>query len=173
MKSLLLLAFALFISALPLPAQIGDDSDTPPPPNSTVITSDELRSDQNTHISVFTGKVVVVGTNFHMTCKEMTVYFTTDNKVDHLVAIGDVIITQPDRVTHCGHAEYYRDADTFILTDQPIIREPKNTLQGTKITIDRKTGKLTTEGGKTTVTIQDQNLGTSAGTGTATPSDAK
>ena len=36
-----------------------------PPPGSTVITSDELHSDQVNHTSVFTGKVVVVGTNFN------------------------------------------------------------------------------------------------------------
>jgi lipopolysaccharide transport protein LptA len=170
-------AFALIVAAMPLVAQVGDDSDsdTAAPPGSTVITSDELHSDQNTHISVFSGKVVVVGTNFHMTCQEMTVYFTTDNKVDKLVAIGDVIITQPDRVTHCGHAEYYHDSDTFVLTDQPVILDHKNQVKGPRITIDRKTQKMTVEGGRTTVIMQDSNLGsTSTNSTSATPpSDAK
>ena len=52
-----------------------------------------------------------------MTCQEMTVYFTNDNKVDTIIATGDVIITQPDRVTHCGHAEYFHDDDKFVLTE--------------------------------------------------------
>ena len=69
--------------------------------------------------------MVVVGTNFKMTCQEMTVYFTTDNKVDTIVATGDVIITQPDRVTHCGRADYFHDEDKFILTDQPVIHDHK------------------------------------------------
>ena len=96
-----ILSVVLLMAWTPLPAQTTDDSDTetPPPPGATVITSDELHSDQQNHISIFTGKVVTVGTNFRMTCQEMTVYFTNDNKVNKIVATGDVIITQPDRIT--------------------------------------------------------------------------
>jgi hypothetical protein len=73
------LCLGLVMVWTPVPAQTPDDTDTdtaPPPPGSTVITSDELHSDQNTHVSVFTGNVITVGTNFTMTCQEMTVNFT-------------------------------------------------------------------------------------------------
>jgi len=176
MKFLLLSVFTLLMASLPLPAQIGDDTDTPPPPGSTVITSDELHSDQTTHVSIFTGKVIVDGTNFHMTCQEMTVYFTADNKVEHLVAVGDVVITQPDRVTHCGHAEYFHDSDTFVLTDQPVIYDHKNIVRGPKIIINRQTQKMTVEGGRSTVTLQNQDMGPSSSSSSTTPapsSDAK
>ena len=174
MKFPFLLVFALLIVSVPLPAQIGDDTDTAPPPGSTVIRSDELHSDQNSHTSVFTGNVIVDGTNFHMTCHEMTVIFTTDNKVDHIVAVGDVVITQPDRVTNCGHAEYWHDSDTFILTDQPVILDHKNKVAGPKIIINRQTQKMTVEGGRSTVTLPDQNLGSSTNAASATlPTDAK
>jgi len=64
-----LISVGLLLAWTPLPAQTADDTDTetPPPPGATVITSDELHSDQQTHISVFTGRVVAVGTNFRMT----------------------------------------------------------------------------------------------------------
>jgi lipopolysaccharide transport protein LptA len=156
----------LFLSALllpwtPAPAQTDDNPETPPPAGSTVITSDELHSDQVAHNSIFTGNVVVVGTNFRMTCQEMTVYFTNANKVDKIVAVGEVVITQPDRVTHCGHAEYYQDKDTFVLTDQPVIYDHKNEVHGVRITIDRSTQKMTVDGGKSRVLISDENLGSS------------
>ena len=158
----LLLTVALLAWA-PAHAQTADDTETPPPPaGSTVITSDELHSDQTTHISVFTGNVVVVGTNFKMTCHEMTVYFTTANKVDKMVATGDVIITQPGRVTHCGHAEYFHDEDKFILTDQPTILDNKQTLSSSIITIYRTTQKLVTGGGRTTVTIPSESMGSNS-----------
>ena len=144
----------------PLPAQTMDDANPEtPPPGSTIITSDELHSDQNTHISIFTGKVVVVGNQFRMTCHEMTVYFTTDNKVDRIVSTGDVVITQPDRVTHCGHAEYFHDADTFVLTDQPVILNGKDEIHSTRITINRTTQKMTTDGGRTTVILGPDSMG--------------
>ena len=129
------------------------------PAGSTVITSDELHSDQVAHTSIFTGKVVVVGTNFRMTCQEMTIYFTNDNKVDKMVATGDVIITQPDRVTHCGHAEYFHTEDKFVLTDSPVILDHKNEVHGTRITIERTTQKMTVDGGRSKVPIRDESLG--------------
>jgi lipopolysaccharide transport protein LptA len=154
------LSIVLLMAWAPLPAQTTDDSDIETPaPGSTVITSDELHSDQQNHISVFTGKVVAVGTNFKMTCQEMSVYFTTDNKVDKIVSTGDVVITQPDRVTHCGHAEYLHDADTFILTDQPVILDHKNEIHGTRITIERTTQKMTVDGGRSTIILGPGSMG--------------
>ena len=154
------LSIVLFMAWAPLPAQTTDDSTTEtPPPGSTVIYSDEGHFDQNTHINVFTGNVVVIGTNFKMTCQEMTVYSTKDNKVDRIVSTGDVIITQPDRVTHCGHAEYFHDTDTFVLTDQPVILNGKDEVHGTRITIERTTQKMTVDGGRSTFILGPGSMG--------------
>ena len=163
-----LLALALLLTAAPLPAQTDDSGDeTPPPPGSTVITADELHSDQANHQSVFTGKVIAVGTSFRLTCQEMTVFFTNDNKVDRIVATGDVIITQPDRITHCGHAEYFRDEDKFVLTDQPVIYDHKNKIAGPQITIYRTTQKMEVTGGRSQTIIANENMGASAAPTTA------
>jgi lipopolysaccharide transport protein LptA len=142
MKFPLRLLFSLLglLAMSPLWAQTaGTDSPEPTtaPPGSTVITSDELHSDQTTHTSIFTGNVIVIGTSFRMTCSEMTVFFTTTNKVDKIVATGDVVINQPNRVTRCGHAEYFQDEDKFILTDSPIVHDGQNIVQGARITIYR------------------------------------
>jgi len=160
LSSIIVSLFAVLMSAIPVSAQVDDTNpETPPPAGSTVITSDELHSDQVAHTSIFTGKVIVVGTNFRMTCQEMTVYFTNDNKVDKIVSTGDVIITQPDRVTHCGHAEYYREKDEFVLTDSPVILDHKDEVHGTRIIIDRPSQKMTVDGGRSKVIINDQSLG--------------
>jgi lipopolysaccharide transport protein LptA len=160
MKSLALFVLAAALMTTPLCAQLADDTstDVQPPAGSTLIMSDELHSDQNTHQSVFTGKVVVVGQNFHMTCQQMTVFFTNDNKVSKIIATGDVVITQPDRVTHCGHAEYTQDNDTFVLTEEPVIYNGKTKVEGTRITINRQTQQMQTDQGRTTVTIQNSDM---------------
>ena len=85
--------------------------------------------------------------------------FSSDNKVTKLVATGDVVITQPDRVTHCGHAEYFRDTDTFVLTDQPVILNGKDEIHGTRITIERTTQKMTVDGGRSTVILGPGSMG--------------
>jgi lipopolysaccharide transport protein LptA len=151
----------------PSPAQDMDatGADTAPA-GSTVITADELRSDEATRTSIFTGNVVVTGTNFNMTCQEMTVIFTKDNKVDNILAIGNVIITQPDRITHSGQAQYFSDEDKFVLTDQPVINDHKNEVSATKITIYRANQKMITEGRSKVVII---NGGPGSGTPTPTP----
>jgi lipopolysaccharide transport protein LptA len=168
-----LLSVAVLLMWTPSPAQTADDSsaETTVTPGSTVITSDELHSDQANHVSVFSGNVIVVGVNFRMTCLEMTVYFTNDNKVQRIVSTGDVVITQPDRVTHCGHAEYLRDTDTFDLTDQPVILDHKNKVFGPEIIIERTTQKMTVKGGRSTTVISSESMGSApASTKTTTPS---
>jgi lipopolysaccharide transport protein LptA len=160
LRPLPLFFVAMLLAWAPLPAQMTDDSNSDtPPPGGTIITSDELHSDQNTHISIFTGNVVVVGNQFKMTCQEMTVYFTKENKVEKIVSTGDVIITQPDRVTHCGHAEYFRDDDKFILTDQPVILDHKNRVSGPRITIFRTNQKMIVDGGRSTTVISNESMG--------------
>ena len=121
-------------------------AETPPPAGSTVVTSAELHMDQMTHTAIFTGNVVVVGSEFHMTCEAMTVYFTAVNKINTIVAQGNVIILQPGRITHCGHAIYYRDDDKFVLTEEPDILDNNNEIQAPEITIYRTKKSLFTKG---------------------------
>jgi lipopolysaccharide transport protein LptA len=145
------LLFCFLLPAAFCRAQDVNDSDTNAPPGSTIITSDELHSDQATHTSVFTGNVLVTGTNFTLTCLEMTVIFDKDNKIEHIIATGGVVINQPDRVTHSDQADYYKADDKFVLTGRPVIVDHKNQLSAPVITIYRTTQQLITSGsGKTT-----------------------
>jgi len=150
----LLAAVALILSTSYLPAQDTNAADTPPP-NSTVITSDELRMDKESNTAVFTGNVLVVGTNFNMKCQEMTVFFTKDSKVDNILSKGDVVIQQPGRITHSGQAQYFHDEDKFVLTDQPTILDNKNQISAPKIIIFRTKQSLLTEGRTKTTLVQD------------------
>jgi lipopolysaccharide transport protein LptA len=163
----LLIAALLLTCSLAVQAQTPDAGGTEaPPPGSTVITSDELHSDQLNHVSTFTGSVVVTGSSFNMACDEMKVIFTKDGKVDHIIASGNVVITQPGRITHSGQCEYFREDDKFVLTDEPVIVQDKNKLSAPKITIYRTTQTLETSGKSTTV------LGNGGGLGSSTPASA-
>ncbi|MCE0496647.1 MAG: LptA/OstA family protein [Methylacidiphilales bacterium] len=126
-----------------------------PLPGSTVITSDDLHMDQATHTAVFTGNVVTTATNFKMTCQEMTVNFTNDNKVDTITSKGDVVITQPGRVTHSGQAQYFHDEDKIVLTDSPVINDNGNVISAPKIIIFRTKQSLYTEGPTKTILPQE------------------
>jgi lipopolysaccharide export system protein LptA len=158
----LLFFLVLTLGSVHLQAQ---DASTPAP-GSTVVTSDELHVDQENHTAIFTGNVLVTGNNYNLKCQEMTVLFTKDNKIDHIIAKGDVVIEQPDRIAHCGQADYFRDEDKFVLTDQPSIIDNKNQIEAPKITIYRTTQQMITEGRTTTKLVQG------IGSGTPPPSPA-
>ena len=173
----LLCLLALAAAVTHSPAQDAPSTDATgeptPPPGSTVITSDELHMDQDSHTSVFTGNVVVTGTNFKMTCQEMTVNFTNDNKVDIITAKGDVVIIQPGRITHSGQGQYFHDDDKFILTDSPIINDNGNIISAPKITIFRTKQSLYTEGPTKTIIGQDHGLDSNPNSAAPTDSTAK
>jgi lipopolysaccharide transport protein LptA len=153
-----LLFAALLMMAVPAAraqtADIADTGEETPAPGNTLIQSDELHMDQVTHIAVFTGNVVVTGTNFSMKCQEMTVNFDKEGKVDTILAKGDVEIVQPGRVTHSGQAVYTRDDDKFVLTDQPSIIDNKNKVAAPKIIIYRTKQSMYTEGRTDTIISQ-------------------
>jgi len=166
----LLLSLLLMVCALTVSAQTPDSgANDAPPPGSTVITSDELHSDQLNHVSTFTGNVIVTGSSFNMTCDEMKVLFTKDGKVDHIIASGNVVITQPGRITHSGQCEYFREDDKFVLTDQPVIVQDKNKIAAPKIIIYRTTQTLETEGKGSRVILGNGGLGTGSPSAPASP----
>jgi lipopolysaccharide transport protein LptA len=163
MKSFPLLAVLLLAAALAGRAQtpeVAETDEETPAPGSTLIQSDELHMDQVTHIAIFTGNVVVTGTNFSMKCQEMTVNFDKSGKVDTILSKGDVEVVQPGRVTHSGQAVYYKDEDKFVLTDQPVIIDNKNKISAPEITIYRTNQSMFTKG-RTTTVIAEGNAFTS------------
>jgi lipopolysaccharide transport protein LptA len=162
MKVHLLSAVLVFVALLPAAAQTPvplsqmdvQIAGAPPATGSTVITSDELHMDETTHVAVFTGNVLAMGTNFNMKCQEMTVNFDKAGKVDTIISKGAVEVIQPGRITHCGQAIYYHDQDMFDLTDQPVIVDNSKTIAAPEIIIFRTKQSLYTKGKSTVVLPQ-------------------
>jgi lipopolysaccharide export system protein LptA len=102
-------------------------------PEVTVIESEQLdmRSTDTETTSVLTGKVVLTGTNMHLTCDRLEIVAlrsgdpkATIGKVDSfksLVATGNVRIIQGDREAACGRAEVLPGSDKITLTGQPVV----------------------------------------------------
>jgi lipopolysaccharide export system protein LptA len=113
-------------ATLRLPAQNAE-------PQNTVIESEQFdwRSSDKETTSVFTGRVVVTGTNLKLTCDRLEIVATrkgdpaaTIGKIDSFksfVATGNVRIVQGDREAACGRAEVLPGDDKIILTGQPVV----------------------------------------------------
>lgn len=156
LKTLLLAAVLLFAVTVGSQAQAVDSGGETPSPGTTNIDADELHMDQVAHTAVFKGNVMVTGTNFTMKCQEMTVNFDKMNKIDNIVAKGDVVIVQPGRITKSGLAVYHKDTDEFDLTDQPMINDNGRVISAPEIIINRTAQSLRTKG-KSHVTIPEAN----------------
>jgi len=135
MKPVPVLFLVLLTSCAPL-----FGAETPQP---TVITSDEFsaRSTDTETVSLFTGHVVVTGTDIKMTCDRMEAITTKlANKTDtigrqsqfkHLLATGHVLIWQGEREAACGRAEVLPAEDKIVLTENPSVTDHANNSVGT------------------------------------------
>jgi len=102
-------------------------------PQNTVIESESFdwRSTDKETTSVFTGRVVVTGTNLRLTCDRLEIVAlrsgdpgATIGKIEafkSLVATGNVRIIQGDREAACGRAEVLPGDDKILLTGSPVV----------------------------------------------------
>ncbi len=125
------------------------------PVNDTVISSSSADMDQTSRTVICNGtsdqQVTVVGNNFRMRCNQLTAYFNKNNKIDHMIANGNVVIEQPDRLTHAGHAVFTQDDNKIVLTEDPKIRDGDRDVVGKTILIYRGKNTMTIEQSKITL----------------------
>jgi lipopolysaccharide export system protein LptA len=126
-------AVLVFMASLALPFAARSAE----PPN-TVIVSEalDMHSTDTETISVFTGNVVVTGSNLRITCDRLDVVSIrlgdksdTIGKQDNfksLLATGHVHIVQLDREASCGRAEVLPHDDKVILTENPVVIDHSN-----------------------------------------------
>ncbi len=66
-------------------------------------------------------------------------------KIDRIVAKGNVRFVQADRVATGDQAIYYKDRDEVVLTGNPQLWQAENTLKGERIIFNLKTKKVLVE----------------------------
>jgi len=155
MKNLLPHGFYLLLFLF-VPAAFAQETAVPAD-TSTVVTSDTFRLDLGQHQGVFTDNVIVTSKDFRMTAHEMTVFFAQGggNKVERLLARGDVQIDTDGRQAKAMQAEYVVADDTLVLTGSPEMVQDKDTITGTKITLYRGSNRMEVEGRSHVVLSQD------------------
>ncbi len=110
--------------------------------NITVITSDKLVFDAGQHFAAFDGNVEVTDPSMKMTSDSMKVLFDEDNQVKHINAVGNVVITQEDKIAWAGKAVYDVVEGKITLTEKPRIKQGEDMLQGGTITFWRDENRM-------------------------------
>jgi lipopolysaccharide export system protein LptA len=98
----------------------------------------------------FSGSVIVRRAEVEMRCAALEVRYAKGDRVDRVVATGDVRVTRDGRSASAERAELVGENGSITLTGNPRLAEGPNTLVGTTIVLwlddERATCEGTTEG---------------------------
>ncbi|NJK90582.1 MAG: hypothetical protein HC904_01380 [Blastochloris sp.] len=113
----------------------------------TEVTSNSFRLDLSKKLGTFTGSVLVKDPNFDLSSDELVVYFDDDNKLQRLVARGNVKIKQASgRAAEAREAEYVVTEKKIKLTGDPVVNQGQNRVTGTVITIYPESDRMDVDG---------------------------
>lgn len=126
------------------------------------ITSDKMEVSQKDGTIVFEGHVAAQQENLTMTGKKLVVFAVKEksknkkgdadqsgfiSRVDRIEILGDVKITQGDKLATCEKAVFYRQDQKIILSGNPQVSQGKDVLNGQVITLYLLEERSVIEGG--------------------------
>ena len=113
------------------------------------IVSDTVDIDFKNHVAIFKGNVKVYDKKQTLESDEMKVFFTKKNELKKVIAVGDVVINQPEqnRQAESGRAEYNVSTGKIRLTEDPTLQMGDSTIKNAAVIIyNRDTQRVTTKG---------------------------
>ncbi len=111
------------------------------------ITSDSLIVNNKRRSAIFYGHVIVIKGALKILSDTLHVVYTKNNKINTLIATGNVHIIKGKSNITGGKAIYYNKAKIAVITKHPIAYENNNKIIGKKIVINFTTGVSTIFGG--------------------------
>lgn len=146
LPALLLLGFISGVFLMPAQAQ--DKAKAPAgEKKQTEITSNSFKLDLGKKIGTFSGNVVVKDPGFNLSSDELVVYFADGNKMEKLVARGNVKIKNgTERASESREAEYILAEKKIKLTGDPVVIQGENRITGTVITIYPDSDRMDVDG---------------------------
>jgi lipopolysaccharide export system protein LptA len=121
------------------------------------IVADKLITNSAEKFAEFTGDVRASQENFVITSERLRIYYRDEpdrskdqtggrESIERLVASGHVQISSEDYKAETDQAEYDMNTQILVLTgENSIVKQGKNVLTGSKITVFRKTGQIKVE----------------------------
>jgi lipopolysaccharide export system protein LptA len=168
-RFLIFVGFLVLFLAVPAygaaPKKPGPQGEVP-----LLITAARLEADQNAGTIVFSGHVKATYGDAILYADQLLVYLQKQptpppgaapaspaktessplgdlgaEKIDRIVAKGNVRLVQEDRVATGDEAIYYKNRDEVVLLGHPQLWRAENTLKGERITYNLKTNKVLVE----------------------------
>jgi lipopolysaccharide export system protein LptA len=161
MKSSLILFAALALSASAQAAPVVKPAPAAKPvtgqhdSNAPItISSDSFQADLNAKSGTYSGNVVIVQAD--MKLRANVVKLTTVNdKIDKVVASGNVVVDSPNSGTVTGDNGVYSVVPRIVvMTGNVIMKKGKDVMRGVQLTVNLATGQAVMGGGKAQTGVQ-------------------
>jgi lipopolysaccharide export system protein LptA len=125
--------------------------------NPIIIYSDTLELDQEKKEVIFKGNVKANTNDMVIDCQTMLVYYhgspmnekanIESSRIDKIVALGDVIINRHDgSMARAEKAVFYQDEQKIVLTENPLVQQGADFVEGKQITIFLNDNRSIVEG---------------------------
>ena len=148
-----------FVCIFPVSAKNETKSDSP-----LNVTSDSMLAKKIASTIEFKGNVVVTRDDYIIHADSITMFFTKKtktnakekNKIDKIIATGNVKFISGKRKAYAGRAVYTYKNEVLVLTENnPKVITDGNSVTGEKITVFQRDDRITIEGGVNAVFIPD------------------
>ncbi len=121
-----------------MPAQVQDGGSTNEAVQPMTITATRMEYDYKESVALFDENVVVSDARFNMQSDKMIVFFEGTNDMSRLVVMGNVSISNENRLAHCDKAVYSRADGRIVMTGTATLQRTGQGEAG-KVTGDRIT----------------------------------
>jgi lipopolysaccharide transport periplasmic protein LptA len=104
------------------------------------------KMDYNNNIITYTGNVVATRGNGKLTCQELKIFLDKNKKIEKIIATGNPVYTEPNKLIKGNVIEYDAPQDKIIVTGNAYLESKGDVVQGDKVIYYRKLDKAIVTG---------------------------
>lgn len=104
------------------------------------------KMDYNNNIVDYEGNVIATRGNGKLTCQHLFIYLDKNNKIQKIIATGNPVYTEPNRLIKGDNIEYDVPQDVVIVTGRAFLQNKQDVVQGNKVIYYRKLNKAVVTG---------------------------
>jgi len=139
-KKFIFIVFVLMLSFSAFSKENNNNSSNKP----IYIEANKMEYDNN--VVTYTGNVVATRKDGKLTCQKLTIILDKNKKIEKVIAIGNPVYTEPNKLIKGDVIEYDVPQDVIIVTGHAYLQNKGNTVQGNKVVYYKKLDKAIVTG---------------------------
>ena len=104
------------------------------------------KMDYNNNVITYIGNVVATRGNGKLTCQELKIFLDKNKKIEKIIATGNPVYTEPNKLIKGNVIEYDAPQDEIIVTGNAYLENKGDVVQGDRVIYYRKLDKAIVTG---------------------------